>query len=547
MVRTLLLSGAPEREDPMSQPTFALPTQPLLETTPPALARFRAGRDVEEFLAELAAEPDILARGAKFYTVVRKRLDKPELLTIFQGALAAAVRGEPDGVAALAAMLAVHAPGEMVIERVREFANLHRVSERLYHALDAGESIGQDGKSFLQRLEELDEDLAPVYDETWGDAAGLPHPRDIGPARVSRRAFAALIAELEATGTLDADALDAFVRLAELELTSIQMRSESLAGSINPFSARHVGTVMPILSGLDTEVRDMRAFLGMLREKRKASLFHQQRPAVHDQLEAHEHRALVARIKEDPMLLPLRRLYAALERRPLSNRVLGYYVDRILELGTILHRQGARRQPLDVVGALLLAIDFLGDGRVVFPAGDQVLAALRDEIPTGVEVRGGQLTLPFDPTAARILPMPMGLPVPVPETAEEREEEASVEENIKDLVMGNLNNTSVLLGLLKNSKVIGTPGIVALVVTRCRNMRVIETVCEQRQLHTGYANKDVPLALLRSPMRVPVKTLRRFINVRFVNKIELRRLAVDRSAVRREVADEIVRYLKTLA
>ena len=47
-------------------------------------------------------------------------------------------------------------------------------------------------------------------------------------------------------------------------------------------------------------------------------------------------------------------------------------------------------------------------------------------------------------------------------------------------------------------------------------------------------------------MNVPIKTLRKFVSVRFVSKIELRRLEVDRSSVRREVAEEIRAYLKSL-
>ena len=48
-------------------------------------------------------------------------------------------------------------------------------------------------------------------------------------------------------------------------------------------------------------------------------------------------------------------------------------------------------------------------------------------------------------------------------------------------------------------------------------------------------------------MNIPITTLRRFIGARYVNKIDLKRLEVDRSSVRREVADEIRAYLKSLS
>jgi hypothetical protein len=56
----------------------------------------------------------------------------------------------------------------------------------------------------------------------------------------------------------------------------------------------------------------------------------------------------------------------------------------------------------------------------------------------------------------------------------------------------------------------------------------------------------VPLALLRSPLNIPVACLRKFIHVQSVPKQELRRLAGSRTGVRREVAAEVAHYLKTL-
>ena len=141
----------------------------------------------------------------------------------------------------------------------------------------------------------------------------------------------------------------------------------------------------------------------------------------------------------------------------------------------------------------------------------------------------------------------MGLPVPVRDDDAIEAEEKGDEETVKDLVLSNLNNTSVLLGLLKNQKVVNTPGVVALVAQRCRNMRVMDVICTTRNLHSGFANKDVPMALLKSPMNIPIKTLRKFVSVRFVGKLDLKRMSKDRSSVRRDVANEIETYLKTLS
>ena len=85
------------------------------------------------------------------------------------------------------------------------------------------------------------------------------------------------------------------------------------------------------------------------------------------------------------------------------------------------------------------------------------------------------------------------------------------------------------------------------VAARTRNPRVIETIAVDRTLHTGFANRGVPIACLRSPVNVSVKILRKFIHVKYVSKIDLKRMAQDRAGIRKEVIREIEKYLEALA
>ena len=117
---------------------------------------------------------------------------------------------------------------------------------------------------------------------------------------------------------------------------------------------------------------------------------------------------------------------------------------------------------------------------------------------------------------------------------------------LKRLVLANLDNVSVTLGFLRNGKVTSIPGLVATVVARCRTGRVLELIASDRSLYTGYANKDVPRALLASPCNIAVKSLVKFIHVKYVNKIDLQRMAKDKTGIRREVGKEIQAYLDTL-
>lgn len=117
---------------------------------------------------------------------------------------------------------------------------------------------------------------------------------------------------------------------------------------------------------------------------------------------------------------------------------------------------------------------------------------------------------------------------------------------LKRLVLANLDNVSVTIGFLRNAKVVAIPGLVAQIVHRCRTVRVLEIIAQDRTLHSGYANKDVPRALLTSPCNIPVKSLSKFIHVKYVNKVDLQRMAKDRTGIRRELIKEIESYLATL-
>jgi len=76
---------------------------------------------------------------------------------------------------------------------------------------------------------------------------------------------------------------------------------------------------------------------------------------------------------------------------------------------------------------------------------------------------------------------------------------------------------------------------------------VLEVVASDRTLYTGHPNKEVPRALLESPVNVSVKMLRRFIHVKYVSKTDLRRMARDKSRLRKEVCREIDQYLDSLS
>lgn len=519
------------------QNLHALPTETLLDEPSGRLLKERLPSDVAEWMGELCQEPDLNARCGALLRSLRKQ-DTPTVARACRAMMGAAARGEATAAATLAGLLAVWAPGETLVRRVRGFGSLRRQLQLARQSAARGETLPRFDQVLVKEFEAVDQAVRELYlDEDPADSDDeIAH---------CRRVFAALLVELEATGTLGPEALDRFLSLARLELKALEARASGLAGAIDPYSARQVSRVMPLLGEVDADLRDMRGFLDELDETRKVSLFHAQRPSYLEVAEANDARRFLDSVASDERLQPLNRLLKGIDRNSISPRTLAWFTERVMMMGEVLQEAKARRSRLDLVHALLVVLEHHQDGILHLPATGRVSATLKEAALDGVEVGEGAVRVVFDPILARRLLLPYDLPANPSEDGVELDE--ATQASVKDLVAANLNNTSVLLGLLKNQKVINTPGVVGMVVQRSRNMRVLDVICHSRNLHSGFANKDVPLAILRSPMNIPIKVLRRFISVRYVSKIELKRLAVDRTAVRREVATEIQAFLKSLA
>jgi hypothetical protein len=533
----------------MSQaPVFSLPTEPLLELPTAALRRQSSNAEMRDWLEAILEQGTVLERGDALFRSLRKHILGDGLSPRLCALSASACRGETQGVAALAALLTVRAPGDEVIEALREFSSLHRMGQRYKARLARGERLETAERATLDATQAVDDIYRARPESRESSATSLPHPRDLGVAGSCRKVFARLVNELQTKGNLGREDIELFARVANLELGAVEQRASALAGSINPYSARHVSQLMPILGAMDTEVQSMRAFTGLLAADASVSHFREQRPNFADQMDQREAELLLDRTGADELLWPLRRLLLALRRNPLTLRELSFYLSHIYRLGEVLVAARARKHPFDPVEGCLMILEFTKDRALRLPVGERASMAILEAIATEqlerFEFVDGEVILPLDPNAARRIAPGVGLPLPP--ASESGEVELDERQSVKNLVLDSINNVSILAGLLRNSKVVSTPGIIELIILRSRAMVILDTICQQRHLHSGYANKGVPVALLRSPMRIPIKSLRKFINVRFVNKLELRRIALDHSSVRREVTDEVEAYLKSL-
>ncbi|RKZ10855.1 hypothetical protein DRQ50_14180 [bacterium] len=249
---------------------------------------------------------------------------------------------------------------------------------------------------------------------------------------------------------------------------------------------------------------------------------------------------LRAELADDADLARLERVLQSLGRDELAvpdpERGLGLLLDLARAPGAV-SLMAADPDPL------LMAAFVLERGRrgvVAFPLpagrGQEALQAGM-KLPAGVVL--GETTLEVDCGAALLA------------TEADNENEKGPRKNtgnsaIKEMVLGSMQSTSAILAFLRDPKVAAIPGLVEEVVVRTRNPQVLATIATDRTLHGGFANRGVPLALLRSPVNVSIKTIRRFIHVKYAAKIELKRMAIDTSGIRQEVNREVIKYLDSL-
>lgn len=116
--------------------------------------------------------------------------------------------------------------------------------------------------------------------------------------------------------------------------------------------------------------------------------------------------------------------------------------------------------------------------------------------------------------------------------------------DIKAVVAQNITRDSVIEALLNNPKVFQKPGLVCFIAQTSRSIGLLSRIAKSRELTSGFANRDVPLALLHSPCNIPLSLLKQFINTRNVPLVDLKHLARAKAGIRREVKQEAETYLR---
>lgn len=89
--------------------------------------------------------------------------------------------------------------------------------------------------------------------------------------------------------------------------------------------------------------------------------------------------------------------------------------------------------------------------------------------------------------------------------------------------------------ILNNPKWCSRNGTVAIIARASRSLKILLRIARERRLHSGAANRGVPLALLENPTGIPVSALRPFFGARYISHHELSALARGTGGVRQEI------------
>jgi len=558
-------------------------------------ADLRPSESILQELTHLAMTQDELPfLASEMFEMLRKISGQPVALDYLGGIQYLAMLGNPAGARLLAAFLNVSTPGDRLVPAIRPLDSCRRFQARLAGSEWGMGSLQADWCDRLLRSEIAAKKMSAGLGLTLTAPEG-PDPRQQQPWLLLRGVFGHLLDQARDENFWAADEGPTMLaELLRLEVDAWQERISQLAGSINPFRVQSVARVLPILNRSDAEIRDLRLMSTWVVERDFESAFIRPQARWRETLDDKDWGHLLKDLQKRDELAGLARLAQGLATRPILLPQLAEGTRRIMDLSAALVDIGARDVQLDLFTACLLAQTHFGNGQIVFAVDKELADAVQTVLPESdaaehplgrLSVMSGLVIVELN---EELPPQEHGLPHVRAFTAQEeedlfnwrkehrlltpaeresldaqdsaaglKEDQDSEDEKenaddmdaaaLKSLVMMNIQSKGVLLGFLRNPKMIAIPGLVEDVVNRTRDPQIIATIATERALHTGLANKGVAVACLRSPVNVSVKILRKFCHVKYVSKVELKRMSQDRTGIRKEVAWEIAKYLSVLA
>jgi hypothetical protein len=523
-----------------TSPIFDLTESPALAGYSERLREFPIEAETAHYLEALTLESHPRERARQFAEIFRK-LDSNEAVDLFRAAGRSSLRCEPPGIRFLSTFFEVKRPGIEVLHQLEALSSLERVALQVIAGRWEEPEEFEGPEAVYSILEVLEEAGRVGVLELGIDTLPRTPPAIRAVTAHIRNWFGEMRILLESGAELAEELLHYVTQLSMTEIDLMEKRVSRLATIIDPYDVRGMGRLLPVLSRYDQDIAHMK---GVVARITTYEPFYERLLTMEHVLSANEMDKLLRALYDHQETTGLGHMVSAQRRNPILDRVFAFWISVAHQVGMLRSRERGVDPPdlhSTMLGVSLTATD---QGTFLFRLEKEVGDGLWPTLETWGMLRLDPVTfeMPFREDLAANFLSPDGTPRLTALPEEHKESQLS----LKDLIRSQMQNDVFLLGLLDNGKATSMPGVVELIAEQARSLRVLDKICRVKALYTGASNTGVPAALLRNPSRIPINYLRRFVNVRFVSRVDLRQLSRLKGSVRNEVRSEIDKYLASL-
>jgi hypothetical protein len=510
--------------------TLRTPPLRLFDDPPLPLPRQVLGqnervRDTDREFSRILELQDLHERSTELANYVNRFRYPADSARVIAEILRRAAERDRDGLLLAIALLTARPGAEDVLETARRPRSLLRAL-RSGAGRDASAGAETSGRGEVNEREALYRRTDEVLRGLTGMGAGEIASGDGGPLLEKAHDLARALEE-----GWDGDLPHR--ELLDLELSWLELRSSRLVRRAHPNGRDRVSRA---LTGIEDRRRSGRWFLENPRPRR-AMVLHE----VIGPLEWNRILEAVDALRGGEFV---RELLTRQMERPLLPEQLARGTGALLTISEAFSGQRPPTGTLDEVNAYVLLLRGLDERVVVLERKGNEDTSLLERIDTelGVAATAEEFHVRLDRLPGLGLHDEDYVPRRL-SLATEKEEETA----LKTLIFMNLDNDTFLKEAVRNPKVVAVPGLIATIALRARAMGALSLIAGSRECYTGFANKDVPRNLLINPTRIPISSLRKFIHVRYVSRMDLQMMAKKSGDIRSDVKTEINRYLRSLA
>jgi hypothetical protein len=469
------------------------------------------------------------------------RLDPDAVAELIAGAAKGTLAYHRPAIRVFFSLLDVQRPGVEVLAQLQPLASMERVSLGLISGEWMEGDDGDHANTVCTVLDVLREGarIGPL------DPGIETLPPEPGAVRALfdklRRWFGTTADRLEAGQRSEDDHLRFLAQLGMAEIALLEKRLARIAGSIDPHDARRMSRLLPVLSRYDQDIVHLKDVMSRLATYEP---FSERLLTLEHRLDERAFGRILERLGKTPATAAPAAVLTALRENPVLSRPLAARVSMTHQAAALRAHERPGDPGLDPLSILVRVIERTDDDEMVFRVEEDVADRISPVLASwgALRLSPDLVAVPAGDDRSHDFVEEDGAPR-FPHQPEPLEKKAL---DLKSLVRSQLSNDPFLVGILENPKATAVPGVVEIIAHQSRSLRVLDKICRTPSLTSGPANKNVPALILQNPARVPIQTVRRFVNVRYVSRVDLRHLARNPAALRPEVWREIDRYLRTL-